>query len=404
MLVCLGFTIRCLMRFSTNPIMGIYGTLGFATGAILLFVSAKGFMNGNVIPHWGNAFGLSKIKDLLIEEEFEPYVLKDRMTCKNVEISKSKKWIRCKGNYYPIQLVRGYGCNSYGKKGHLYLIDGTILHDEIPYDFDTMQAFEELFPPMFDTDAALDNTSLSVGNKDAFKAVWKGTVEELASADWGEVRYQWEKKYAELYNKQLSNQLKKRRMKMVADKFNMHKLMFGRVLDDEELGVILQQIRRYQMKEGLSRILKLENYSDDYCVCNGIRLLGMMGYPANAEGIDFLFNCIMDVRKPYCNDAVAVLKQYPRDLLIERIENDVKYAYSSNDVVWGAGLLILAKSIDYEVKMAKKLAEVQAAEKKAKDEANGFSTAVVEDENGISEFQVLTQGGAQMAKEFKKKE
>ena len=404
MLVCIAFAVRCIMRFSVNPELGAIGTLGFLAGAFLLFYSAKGFMNENVVPHWGKAFGRDKIKDLLTDEEFRPYVLRDGRTCDQVEISKSKKWIRCKGFYYPVALVRGYRSQGYGSKGNLYMIDGTVLYDEVPGDFKTSTAFEELFPPMFEADAALDNKNLIEGNKAAFMAVWKGSEKELAAADWGEIRYQWEKKFAELYNKQLSDKDKKRRMKVVSDKFNIHKLMFGRVLDDEELGVIRLQIERYQLGESLARITRLENYSDDYCVCNGIRLLGMMEYPDNAKGIDFLFDCIRDVRKPYCNDAVEVLKQYPRDLLIEHIEHDFKYAYSSNDVVWGAGLLILAKEIDYEVALAGKLAEIKAAEQNAKDEANGFSTAVVEDENGISEFQVLTQGGAQMAQEFKKKE
>ena len=45
------------------------------------------------------------------------------------------------------------------------------------------------------------------------------------------------------------------------------------------------------------------------------------------------------------------------------------------------------------------------ADMKEDDPDYGFVLLrVVEDENGISEFQVLTQGGVQMAQEFKKKE
>ncbi len=384
--------------------MAIFTASAFLIGAVFLFASVKKQLQGDMVPHWGRLFGKQKVMDMLLEEEFEPYTLQDGRECKDVQISKSGKWLRCKGSYYPIQLIRGYCSQGYGDKGNLYFIDGTVLTHEIPSGFEITRAFEQLFPPMFDADSALTHKSLRDGNQDAFNAVWKGTDEELAVADWGELRYQWEKKYAEIFNKQLSNQLKKNRMRMVSDKFNIHKLMFGRVMDDEELGLVLEQIQKKRLKEGITRIAKLENYSDDYCVCNGIRLMGMMKYPANAEGLDFLFDCIRDVRKPYCNDAVEVLKQYPREVLIERIEKDVTLAYSSNDVVWGAGLLILAKEIDYEVNLSRKLAMDKEAQEKAMAESNGFSTAVVEDENGISEFQVLTQGGAQMAQEFKKKE
>ena len=190
-------------------------------------------------------------------------------------------------------------------------------------------------------------------------------------------------------------------MKMVSDKYNVHRFMFGRVLEDEELKVILSQIEMKRIKDGISRITKLENYSDDYCVCNGIRLLDMMGYPKNAKGIDFLFDCIKDVQKPYCNDAIEVLKKYPREELIERIDKDVNLAYEKNDVVWAAGLLIMAKEIDYEVRLASGSQTVNDAESDAKERQSGVT--VVKDEDGIGRFQVLIQGGAQMAKGFELK-
>ena len=59
----------------------------------------------------------------------------------------------------------------------------------------------------------------------------------------------------------------------------------------------------------------------------------MMGYPKNAKGIDFLFECIRDVQKPYCDDAVEVLKEYPSEELIRRIDKEVNEAYAVNDVV-----------------------------------------------------------------------
>ena len=48
--------------------------------------------------------------------------------------------------------------------------------------------------------------------------------------------------------------------------------------------------------------------------------------------------------------AVKVLCEFPREELTEKIEEDVQKAYESYDVVRLAGLMYMAKEIDYEIK------------------------------------------------------
>lgn len=78
-------------------------------------------------------------------------------------------------------------------------------------------------------------------------------------------------------------------------------------------------------------------------------------------------------------------------------------AYEKNDVVWAAGLLILAKELDYEVKLAANSSFAKESDSEASAQEQNSGVTVVKDEDGIGRFQVLTQGGVQMAKGFELK-
>jgi hypothetical protein len=84
-----------------------------------------------------------------------------------------------------------------------------------------------------------------------------------------------------------------------------------------------------------------------------VRLLRELGYPRNKAGVDFLFDCIKDIQKPYFEDAIEALSLFPRDELIELIEMHVTKAHEEGDVLFGAGLIYLSGKINYEISLSR---------------------------------------------------
>ena len=110
-------------------------------------------------------------------------------------------------------------------------------------------------------------------------------------------------------------------------------------------------------KVKLSRFLDFGLYKTDQSVCNCIELLEQLRYPRNLEGCDFLFECLRDVDEPYFFMAAELLKTYPRKLREEKIEEYAAKAHESGNVEKFAGVLYLAKELDYEIKYVEKMKE-----------------------------------------------
>ena len=135
----------------------------------------------------------------------------------------------------------------------------------------------------------------------------------------------------------------------------VYKLMFNRVLSDDEIKIVAKAVTDNKVEKP-DVLFDIANYSDEFCISNGINVLYTMGYPANKEWIGFLFDCLKDVQKSYCDDAVIVLKAvYPGEELIERINAEIIKAHEASDLVWAAGLISLAKAIDYEITLEAKM-------------------------------------------------
>ena len=320
----------------------------FITPAIVMTsATVESLKEYAVVPYWGRKFGKKSLFKLLAEDKFTAYVRKDGKKCRSIKISESGRWMKIAGRYYPIPFIRGidYSRNAWT----LVFINGEKF--ELPGLFGkrTIEALKEIFPPMKTDESTMTEDDIDKYNILAFEEAWDKPIEELAKADWFEIRYNWEKKYADIVSSAIPRSKKKRALRRMTDEDHVYKVMFCRVLANKEIKAIAEEIR----KGGIERpyaLFDITNYSDEFCICNGIKVLDSMGYPANKEWIGFLFDCLKDVQKSYCDDAVAVLKNhYPKEELIEHIDADIVKAHEANDLVWAAGLISLAKAIDYEI-------------------------------------------------------
>ena len=299
------------------------------------------------VPYWGKLFGLDAIFKLLAEDKFSPYITKDGYKCNDVLVSESGRWVMIVGEIYPIPLIKGLS----GLENEFEMIDG----ESVMINVKTLRpglvkmALRELFPPLA---LRIDDTTyddLPSNRAKAFKKVWPGDYKELAYADWFEVRYLWEREYSRVLSGKATDEEIEESLKEITEEHIVYKQMFRRVLLDDELKTIAKAIKNGEIERPYA-LFDITNYSDEYCVCNGINVLKRIGYPANKEWMGFLFDCLKDIKKSYFNDAIAVLKNiFPKDELIARIDADIVKAHDADDLVWAAGLISLSKEIGYEI-------------------------------------------------------
>ena len=315
------------------------------------------FKNIETVPYWGNRFGRDLCIRLLSEDKFKPYVTKKGTKIRGLEVSESGRWFCIRGQYYPTYLVYDYN----GATGEITMIDGKqVKAGDWRYDSKLIGGLSEYLST--DRTLRLDNTyrtMISTGDcVRAFRRIFNGNYQDLATADWDEFRYRWEKELSEIevYNMNAKNSrehAKALRNKRVADE-----ALHNRVLTDEEIHEIAYAINQDMIK-GYSEWFRTEAFKDDMCICNGVKLLKDLRYPANKVGTQFLFDCLRDIQKPYFEDAVVVLEKYPHDELIARIESNVETAHATENVLWGAGLIYLSKRIGYEISLAKEMNEAE---------------------------------------------
>ena len=312
----------------------------------------KTFKDIEHVPYWGNRFGRQKTIDLLDAEKFEPYVMNDGTICKWLQVSRSGRWFCVAGHYYPIYLVRGYD----GRSRELLMIDGTRIKQPWLETEPVKAAMKELFAANRIFEKGLKKRDITGICATAFNRAWGQNYEALANADWDVVRYKWEQEVADLAASGMElSSFNKFRKALSLDDYAKESLQ-TRVLTDDEIDYIVQSIRRKEIKSTDGWFV-ISSYKDEMCICNGVKLLNRLGYPDNAMGDLFLFNCIRDIQKPYFEEAIEALKKFPRDLLIEMLETRVAVAHQEGDVLWGAGLIYLAKQIDYEISIARESRE-----------------------------------------------
>ena len=172
-----------------------------------------------------------------------------------------------------------------------------------------------------------------------------------------------------------------KRMRALTNPESNNKTMYNKALTKNEILAICQGIKDGRIDDP-GRMANINKYKKDIYVLNGVKIYENLGYPANKVAEEFLFDCIRDIEKPYFDDALRVLSGFPREHLIGSIEKHVKKAHEKGDYVFGAGLLALARAIDYEISLEKESSETEA-----------LSEISSENSNEVTGFEVAKEGG-----------
>lgn len=339
-----------------GALIGIGGgswIIGFFVGSVLYSKYEEKYKRTlediSHVPYWGNQFGRRNTINLLEDEEFHPYVLRDGKVCRHLKVSESGRWFYVAGHYYPLYLVRGF---DYAR-GELMMIDGTRLTEQNWLKNNAIRhALVDLLKANRLYEVGMRKSLLDSITTRAFNSVWKGSYEELAKADWDQIRYEWEKEVSmeaeDTLERSKANKLKEA-LRLPDYALNS---LHSRTLTDKEIDIISKAIQDKKIKH-IDGWFVLEDYKDDMCVGNGARLLSALGPIENEEALNFLFDCTRDIQKPYFTEAVNALLKYPRHVLIKEIEKRVAIAHETGDVLWGAGLIYLSGQFGYEISLSR---------------------------------------------------
>ena len=320
------------------------------------------YLDIETVPYWGRKFGFKQTIKLLAEDKFHPYVFRNGKVCHKLKVSESGRWFMVAGRFYPIHLVKEF----IRRDNDIMMIDGTLLSEQNWLgNWQVVEALEEIFADKGVYSDTVDDNVTRRDCKTAFARVWGDDYKALGRADWDEVRYSLEKELKEIQAGHANSKAKKKHMRDIIVPDKARSTMYSRVLTDDEIQAVSAAVK-VGMIQNLSGWFEMRHFKNDLCVCNGVNLLKALGYPYNKVGEEFLFQCISDIEKPYFEDAVTALSQFPRERLIELIEKNVARASARQDVLFGAGLLYLAGRIDYEISLAKE-------KKAANDEAAAFT-------------------------------
>ena len=328
------------------------------------------------VPYWGSKFGYRNTVDLLDRQKFYPYEMTDGTVCNQLKVSGDGRWFYVAGHYYPLYLVRGYDKN----RNELVMIDGARLGGQNWLNSKLLRAaLTDLFKANRLYEIGFRKKTLDEVSETAFSRVWGQNYEALATADWDQIRYEWEKEVSEL----ASGHVERSRFNRLREGLKLPDIacdsLHGRVLTDREIGVICDAIQSGAIKEkDLNGWFVMSEFKDDMCVGNGIRLLSGLEPRTDEESVAFLFDCIRDIQKPYFNEAIETLAKYPREQLIEDIEKSVSLAKQTGDVLWGAGLIYLSKKIDYEISLSRQA-------------QNAFATGAAFEASAMAQAQAMAQ-------------
>ena len=305
------------------------------------------------MPYFGKMFRFSQIMEYIKKEEFTPFINQHGKINNNLKISRDDKGVFICGGYLPIDLICGYN----KEKNEIYAIDGTTI--KLPLRVKLLKMGDDI--EEFFAERGGYFTDMPENADEKFEAALKRPSYELSRADWGKVRYLWEKLIAS-NSKNRKNKASEKKFNPVTDSGALNKEIFERVLSDAELERTTGAVRGNRV--ALSRFMCFKDYKNEYSVCNGIRLLKSLKSPKNLDGIDFLFDCLNDVDEAYFHMAVDLLKTFPKELVAKELEKHAKLAYERYDVMKLGGLLYMAKAISYDIEYIKQLKESDA--KKAK--------------------------------------
>ncbi len=329
--------------------------------------------NLGTTPHLGRYISRRERIKVIRSQKFHPY----RENVDYIKVSENDKWVRIFWEYYPLDLICGYD----KKNNELYFIDGYVK--KLPgwaslYDREIDAFFEQ---------RGFNYDNLPSVSKKSFDKIVANGIKEFEKVDWARLRYEWESEIAkDTYIRKTKKAYANIYKPVKAGKLNRE--FFTRTLSLRELQLTADAFRSGDIP--VERIIGFNEYVNEYCVCNGVKVLGELKYPENEIGLDFLFDCLKDVDEAYFMPAIDVLSQVPVSKLSPIIEERAGDAYKRGDVVRLAGILYLAKNISYEIEFVRELKQTIQAQ-----EDVGMT---VVDENGITRF------APEQSEQFMKKE
>ncbi len=131
---------------SLTPEIFMYLLVVLIPGILFTRSSLKKIKLREPIPYWGEIFGRDRCFMLLAEDRFSPYVFKNGRKCYAVQVSKSGRWVRISGRYYPIPLIKSFSTDNGNYK--FIMINGQeVPIVGIPTGKKDL-ALRELIPPM----------------------------------------------------------------------------------------------------------------------------------------------------------------------------------------------------------------------------------------------------------------
>lgn len=279
------------------------------------------------IPHFGEK--MPQCLEEIRKETFSPYVTRERLEISFIEISENQKWVKIFGKYYPVDFICGYN----EKENVLYTIDGA----RIPLKVSARRTAFKAGLKLFFEDRGHYYTELPESSDSVFRGVTGGSYEGIYKTDFGKIRYRWEIVMGQISQGQQDN-------------------AFEGVLLEKELKKIAKAIR--SGRDRLDRYTDFGKYKNEYSICNGINIIRKLGYPYNKRGLDFLVDCLNDIDEPYFMLAVdELMREFPSDMLKTKLEERAKMVYEEKDVLKMAGLLFLAKKLDYDIKYIQDIKE-----------------------------------------------
>jgi hypothetical protein len=326
-----------------------------------------------ITPHLDKYISLHERLSVIRSKKFYPY----RKYAKFIKVSEDDKWVKIFNKYYPLDLIYGYDHIS----NELYFIDGYVVKLPKRAFKDKYNRFIDLF---FDERGYTYDNLPSV-SKESFDKIVADGINSFEKVDWASLRYKWEVAIAKEKDIRKARKSSATIYQPLTHGGKLRRDYYIRALSQEEIKRTADIFRSGNFS--VNELTTFDSYVNEYCVCNGVKILGELGYPKNAKGIDFLFNCLKDVDEAYFMPAVDVLSEIPLSTLAPVIEEKAREAYKRCDVLRLAGILYLAKDLNYEIKFVKEL-KIKINAQKGPD-----MTSV--DENGLVRFD--PDQGAQLA-------
>lgn len=336
------------------------------------------------MPYFGSMFRRSQILDNIKNEKFFPYKAPDGRKRGFVRVSESDKWVMILGRYIPVDLIYGYNRDE----NVLYTIDGNSIQLPAIARFSVIADDIENF---FEERGMYYKEAPAYTAKN-FKSVIARHGNDLRTADWGRVRYQWEKNIARSAHP--GTGVKSGKFRPMPEQGRINPEIYERVLSDSELNSMYNAVLCHNVP--MEQITDFGAYMNEFCICNGVRVLDMLKYPKNSAGMDFLFECLGDLDEAYFSLAVSVLSRFPKYILAEEIEKRAQLYRESEDALKLAGILFLAKEIKYDIKYVEavrnELDNTPAPAPSPSPEPSSITGAVETTEEGLAKFVAVSTG------------